>query len=304
VVGERRLTVVTNPGDDLLYAGGEVWPDFDLVLYGLAGVFDEAQGWGIAGDSYTTLGWFRMGDADLARSRRRAAWLAQGDGRDDVAGRLCEELDVDVRVVPATSGWFASSIEIARGQRVPFQEWLVRLRAAEPPLALTLPPTAPSPSAVAVAAIRAADVVILGPSSPVGSLAPILAVPAIRYALESAARIVAVSPTILGRQPSSTPERSRYRVREALLGTIGVEHTPGAIAALWEPLVDGFVLDETDADEARLIGVPTTTCDLLQAPAAAAATLELALRLSPRASPRRVPAVHGKDRARDEARRV
>lgn len=90
--------MVTNPGDDVRLLGGEVWPDFDAVLYALAGLYDEERGWGIRGESFAAAdaagAWFRVGDRDLALCRERAAWLDAGVGRVEVARRLRERLEL------------------------------------------------------------------------------------------------------------------------------------------------------------------------------------------------------------------
>ena len=291
--------MVTNPGDDLRILGGEVWPDFDAVLYGLAGLFDEERGWGIRGEGFAAAeaagAWFRVGDRDLALCRERAAWLDSGVGRAEVASRLRERLGVAPMVVPATAEPYRMAVLV--GERdggggspvrheLPLQEWLVRERAAAAPSGVTLAPDQPRATAEAVAAIDAADLVLLGPSSPVMSLLPIVLVPELARALAVAPRVVAVSPTVRAVAPRTPAEAGRYRVRGLLLEARGLEHSAAGVAGFWAGAIDGFVLDARDSDR---VAMPALRADLLPAgevgrAALAAAVVEFALALPPRAT--------------------
>ena len=267
--------MVTNPGDDLRVMGGEVWPDFDAVLYALAGLYDEERGWGIRGEGFTAAddagAWFRVGDRDLALCRERAGWLDADVERAEVARRLRERLGVDALVVPATAERCETQVLVeapgaagAEVEALPLQEWLVRERAARRPLGIRVTPAAPRAAAEAVAAIRDADLVLLGPSSPAMSLLPLLAAPDVAAAGAAARRVVALSPTVAAVPPRTKAEAGRYRVRGLLLAALGVEHTATGVARLWGEAIDGFVLDARDAGGARS-AVPTFAADLLAA---------------------------------------
>ncbi len=257
--------MVTNPGDDVRLLGGEVWPDFDAVMYALAGLFDEERGWGIRGEGFTaadaasaagvTGAWFRVGDRDLGLCCERAGWLDAGAGRAEVAARLRERLGVEALVVPATAERCETQVLVeapgvagaaAGAEALPLQEWLVREHAARRPLGIRVVPAAPRAAAEAVAAIRNADLVLLGPSSPVMSLLPLLAAPEIAGAVAAARRVVALSPTVAALPPRTQAEAGRYRVRGLLLAARGVEHTAAGVARLWGEAIDGFVLDRCD----------------------------------------------------------
>ena len=297
---------MTNPGDDLRLLGGEVWPDFDAVVYALAGLYDEERGWGIRGEGFVAAdaagAWFRVGDRDLALCRERAAWLDAGVGRAEVARRLRERLRVDALVVPATAEPYLTAVLVGDGggagpgggsagggggpgrRELPLQEWLVRERAAAPPLGVILAPARPRATAEAVAAIEAADLVLIGPSSPVMSLLPIVSVPELARALAAAPRVVAVSPTVRAVAPRTCAEAGRYRVRGLLLAARGLEHSAAGVASFWAGAIDGFVLDARDDDS---VAAPTLRADLLPAGAVgraalAAAVVEFGLALPPR----------------------
>ena len=270
-VGAREVVLVTNPGDDVRFTALDVWPDFDSVLYAVAGEFDEELGWGRRGDTAACVdalgdeGWFRMGDRDIALSRLRAAWLAAGLERGDIARRCCESVGVEVTIVPAAAGPHRTRVETAEGWH-PLQDYLVRRRAAAPPLAVKVEPRASSATPEALTGLHA-DLVVLGPSNPVVSLMPIVAVPGVLDALVAAPRVVGVSPVVEAVAPRTPPEAGRYRVRGRLMEMLGLPHSADAVAGLWAGLVDGFVVDTRDVDAARRIdetlGIPVLRTDLL-----------------------------------------
>jgi LPPG:FO 2-phospho-L-lactate transferase len=254
-----------------------VWPDFDSVLYALAGIFDEQLGWGRRDDDHAVAGilaqdgWFSMGDRDVALSLLRTAWLGEtGGDRAEVARRCRERLDVSTELWPASATPHRTRVTIADGS-VSLQEYLVRRRAADEPLRVEQDPRASAAAAPALEALRGADLVVLGPSNPVTSLMPILTVPEIWSALSRAPRIIAVSPTVAATPPRLAPEIGRYKVRERMLAMLGVAHAPDAMAALWPGLVDALVIDHRDAadGEATRIeregGLPVVSADLLAA---------------------------------------
>jgi LPPG:FO 2-phospho-L-lactate transferase len=266
VAGPEHTTVITNPGDDVRFLGLEVWPDFDSVLYALAGRFDEELGWGRRADSTACAevlaaeGWFRMGDRDIALSLLRTAWLAEGLGRATVARRCGERLGVTATVVPASAQPHRTMIETDRGWHE-LQEYLVRRRAMDPPTAVRISPQADAATAQALDGLSA-DVAVLGPSNPVVSLWPILTTPGIAPELARAPRVVAVSPVVDALAPRTQPEASRFRVRERLLAMLGVPHTADGVARLWGDGIDGFVLDYRDEHAARRLA--TTDLSLLR----------------------------------------
>ena len=121
------------------------------------------------------------------------------------------------------------------------------------------------PAPAVLPALRGADLVVLAPSSPVASLAPILGLPGLRAAL-AAAPVVAISPVVSGQAPATPPEQSRARVRAAFMAAAGLPHSATAVAGLYADIADGFVLDERDVAEAdgiRALGVEVVVADTL-----------------------------------------
>ncbi|HEY4409076.1 MAG TPA: GTP cyclohydrolase II [Acidimicrobiia bacterium] len=252
------LTLVVNVADDVWMHGLRACPDIDTVLYALSGWQDPARGWGVSGDSFECMEslrrlgedvWFNMGDRDLATHLLRTRLLHEGQNLADVTARLAGALGVPARVLPATSDEVRTVIRTAGGAELGYQEYLVQRRAAD---AVTdvrwdgLPASQPGPSVID--AIEAADLIILGPSNPVASVLPILGVPGVREAIrDSAARVVAVTPVVTSVRITDEGEARRARSRAALLGALGLPHSPSSVAGLYRDLIDTFVIDEADA---------------------------------------------------------
>ena len=267
------LTCIANTADDLDYAGVHVSPDVDTVTYALAGLFDEGRGFGLAGDTFRNAealrrygsGWFAVGDVDLATSLRRTGLLRAGASLSDATADLGRALGVEAAVVPMSDDPVRTVVVTDEG-RLPFQEYLVARRARPAVRAVEHEGLAAArPAPAVLPALTGADLVVLAPSSPVASLAPILGLPGVGAAL-AAATVVAVSPVVSGQAPATPPEQSRARVRAAFMAAGGLEHSATAVAGLYAGFLDGFVLDERDAAEAgavRALGVDVVPADTL-----------------------------------------
>lgn len=252
---DAELTVVVNVGDDTEVHGLLVCPDLDALLYTLAGLLDADRGWGVRGDTHTAqamwerLGeptWFSVGDADLATHAARTRRLRDdGATLTSVAAEMAAALGIVTRVLPATDDRWRTVIETDEGA-LAFQEYFV-LRRQEPAVRAVRFEGDARPSAAVMDSIATADVLVIGPSNPIVSIGPILALPGIRDALiASPAPVVAVSPIVAGRALKGPADR--------MLTSLGHESSALGVAHLYAGLVDRFVLDEADAALAPHIG--------------------------------------------------
>lgn len=306
--GEADVTVVVNTGDDIWLAGVRLMPDFDTLLYSLAGVNDTERGWGRAGETERVAEelrewgvgwpWFTLGDLDLGTHLARTAWLREGLTPSQVAARLQRRWELGVRLIPATDAEVDLHVEVADpdeldGSRtMHFQEWWTRYRASLPAIAFHqqhLDVAAPAPGVVE--AILGADAVLVAPSNPVVSIGTILSVPGVRAALaETHAPVVGVSPIIGGAVVRG--------MADACLHAIGVETDAGAVARHYGRraaggLLDGWLVDEADASAAAAldaegftaVAVPLWMRDPDTSAALAGAALDLAAELGSRAQP-------------------
>jgi LPPG:FO 2-phospho-L-lactate transferase len=243
------LVVIANTGDDIEIHGGYVSPDPDLVTFWLADRIDE-RGWGLRDDTFTAMDerraagedvWFNLGDADLEICVRRAERLAAGARLTDVADELRRDYGVAARVLPMSDAPVRTWVK-ARGDWRGFQEFMIRQRAEGPVEDVAFrgaESAAPTPEVLA--ALAGARAVIVGPSNPVISIGPMLALSGMREAIRACpAPVVAVSPLVGGAVLKGPTD--------AFLAWAGRELTSEGIAAEYDGLLDGLVADQrTDA---------------------------------------------------------
>jgi LPPG:FO 2-phospho-L-lactate transferase len=245
LLGPDRLAVIANTGDDIAAFGLHVSPDPDLVTYWLAGVIDEERGFGIAGESFNTFdqlvklgapGWFRLGDGDLATCLLRTELLHEGRRLTEIARVVAEAYGVGAAVLPMCDEPVQTYVR-TEGDWRHFQEYLIMQRA-EPSIDGVEFRGADDArlSDEVQRALEAAEAIVIGPSNPIASIGPILAVPGLRTALEEAdAPVVAVSPLVGG--------RSLKGPTEAFLAWAGLEIDDRAIATQYAGLIGGLVVD-------------------------------------------------------------
>ncbi len=244
------LTTIVNTGDDRVFYGVHVSPDIDIVSYTLSGRVDANRGYGLEGDSFRVIEqlgalghevWFRLGDLDFAHCQHRTLRLASGAGLATVTREIATALGVRSRILPMSEDPCPTIVELRGGRRVHFEEYLVRDGAPDEVVGVDLSAAqAATPGPGVLDAIADADVILICPSNPVVSIAPILAVPGIRDAVHASdAPVVAVSP-IVGGKPVKGPA-------DRLLRGLGHEVSARGVAVLYRDLVDGYILDERDS---------------------------------------------------------
>jgi LPPG:FO 2-phospho-L-lactate transferase len=257
VVGPERLTVISNTGDDIEIYGAYVSPDPDLVTFWLADRI-AGHGWGLAGDSFRVMDglrelgeeiWFNLGDLDLAIGMLRAQALDRGERLTTAHAEIARRLGVIATVLPMTDQPVRTRV-MAHGRWWSLQEYLIRCedRTVQDVDLHGVRATRATPEVLA--AIEGAGAIVIGPSNPVISIGPILAVPGIADAIAAArAPVVAVSP-LVGGQVLKGPTAAFLRWR-------GTPVSGAGIAEIYGDLLDGIVCD--DAVES----VPSLRTDLL-----------------------------------------
>ncbi len=249
LIDPRRLTVIVNTGDDETFFGLHVSPDVDTILYTLAGLASVQQGWGIAGDTYTSLdalrrfypdAWFQLGDRDLATHIYRTESLRRGVRLSKVTAELARALEVKPTVLPMTDASVRTFVTVAKRGALPFQEYLVHQRGIGVVQRIEARGAkAAAPATGVLTAIRAAEHIILPPSNPFVSIGPIVALKGVRQALAKAsAQVAAISP-IVGGLPVKGP-------LHRMLRGLGHDVSPLGVAKLYTDFVDLFVIDERD----------------------------------------------------------
>jgi LPPG:FO 2-phospho-L-lactate transferase len=257
VAGSERLAAVANTGDDIEIYGASVSPDPDLVCFWLADTIDE-RGWGLRNDTFAVMDalkalgvevWFNLGDRDLAWCLERARMTVEGLSPTTALARLNAAIGVRARVLPMSDDPVRTWVRAGAGWR-PFQEFMIRDRAAGVVEGLEFRGAErATPSAQVLAAIAAARAIVIGPSNPLASIAPILAVPGIREALLAAdAPVVAVSPIVEG-EVLKGPTAS-------FMAFASLDCSARGVAEFYGTLLDGIVAD-TDVE-----GVTTLKADI------------------------------------------
>ena len=246
MVPPGQLTVVANTADDDEFWGHLVSPDVDAVIYRLAGVFNEAAGYGVKDDTFHVLdalarlgeaAWFRIGDKDFATHVLRTEMLGRGCTLTECALALCARFALSARVLPMTNERVRTRFRTDHGE-FSFQEYFVRERLGPVLRGIELVGIESArPTVEVVAALDDAELVIIGPSNPLISIAPILRVLGTHIPRE---RTVAITPIVRGESlKGPTVEMMR---------AVGPEPNPVAVAGMYRDVAASFVLDRRDGE--------------------------------------------------------
>jgi LPPG:FO 2-phospho-L-lactate transferase len=250
-----RLTAIVNIGDDEEIYGVHVSPDLDIVAYWLAGLADTQRGWGIRDDTFTVVeslhrlggeAWFRLGDRDFATCLYRTQQLRAGATLSAITDDIRRAFGIASVLVPASDDRVRTKVVTQTSGTLDFQEYFVRERARPAVEDVTFEGIRDAKPAPAVLpAIEGADRVILCPSNPVLSIAPILALPGVREALRNHPQVVAVTPIVRGAALKGPAAE--------IMRTMGIGEGAAAVARLYADFADTFVVDSSDSDQLRLV---------------------------------------------------
>jgi LPPG:FO 2-phospho-L-lactate transferase len=282
---QDQLTVIANNGDDLTLFGLRICPDTDTLLYSLSDEVHPDQGWGVAADTFRALkrvkelggpAWFNLGDIDLGLHLYRTEMLRQGIGLTEITRRLAQALGVVCRILPMCEHFVGTRLETNEG-RLDLQDYLVRRRAAPEVKRIFFDGAAEAfPGPGVLEAIGKSRMIVIAPSNPFISIAPILAVPGMREALKASTALrVAVTPLVGGKALKGPTDK--------MMVEMGMKVSPVTVAESYRGFLDVFVLDSVDAalrPEVEALGIrcvvaPTVMKDLPAKQALARAVLGL-----------------------------
>ena len=249
VMPAEEITLVVNTGDDLMWWGLYVSPDIDSITYVLSGMLSRERGWGVKGDTFLCLQamghlgeptWFHTGDRDLAVHLLRSRLLAEGKTLSEATAEISAKLQVKARILPMSDSRVETRVDTPAGE-LSFEEYFVQRWYQDPVNSVRFagaPDAEPAPGVID--AITSADAVLIAPSNPITSIAPILAVPGIRDALQRArGKIAAISP-IVGNAPVAGPAG-------ILMAAQGLPCSIAGVAQAYEDFLDILVCDTRDA---------------------------------------------------------
>lgn len=294
-VPAAKITVIANTGDDIWVQGLRVCPDLDTLMYGLGNGLDDQRGWGRTAETFTVAAelqaygvgpaWFGLGDRDLATHLIRTQLLHAGQPLSAITQALCDRWQPGVTLVPMTDDRLETHVVIENPERtaVHFQQWWLQLKAQVPAQEFVMIGAETAAAAPGVVlAINQADAVLIAPSNPVVSVAPMRAVNEINQALlQTQAAVVGIS-GIIGQAPIRGMADACLRALDVEVSATGVANYYGARST--GGLLDGWVIDQRDHEQAEHIrdsGIqvavtPTDLGDPVQARGTIHAALQLA----------------------------
>ena len=252
VLSPGQLTTVVNTGDDFTHFGLQISPDLDSVCYGLAGLADAKHGWGRQDETWLVLeelrrigapDWFALGDRDLAWHLKRTQLLFEGQTLTQVTANFCEKNGIRTNVLPMCDEPAPTLIRTKGGTWLGFQDYFVREKC-QPEIAeiVLLGNEQVVPSEPVVRSLEEADLVVLAPSNPWVSIDPILKLTGVRETLMKKT-VVAVSPIIKGNALKG-PAAKMFR-------ELGIDPSAQSVLRHYEGILDGFIFDRLDADDAE-----------------------------------------------------
>jgi LPPG:FO 2-phospho-L-lactate transferase len=245
VLPARDLSIVVNTADDDEFWALLVSPDIDAILYRLAGLFNETTGFGVRDDTFHTLEmlrvlgeetWFQLGDRDLGVHILRASLMGAGLRLTQAVAEIARRLRIDARVLPMSDEPVRTRVLTDSGD-LSVQEWFVKERCQPAVRRLRYAGIdAARPAPEARSAVVAADAVIIGPSNPVLSIDPILALLGDQL---DRPRVIVVSPVVGG--------RSLKGPTVDMLRELGEDATALGVARRYAGIAATIVIDRTDA---------------------------------------------------------
>ena len=257
ILSPEDLMIVVNTGDDFDHLGLRICPDIDTVLYTLGGIANPETGWGQADETWNFMAamermggetWFRLGDRDLATHVERSRRLQQGERLSAITADFAGRLGIRHRIVPATDGALSTIVRTHQGD-LAFQEYFVRQQCAPTVTGFDFPDAMQAePSAAISTAFESGTIeaVIICPSNPYVSIAPILAVPAISDFVSNAGVPVVVVSPIVGGLAIKGPAAK-------IMAELGIPPSALSIAQHYRGLATAVVVDTADSDASAAI---------------------------------------------------
>ncbi|MEO0678419.1 MAG: 2-phospho-L-lactate transferase, partial [Pseudomonadota bacterium] len=277
-LADVELTIIGNVADDEEFHGLWVSPDIDTMLYTLAGRINRAQGWGVEDEgrrALDTLGdlgadtWMFLGDRDFGLHIYRTERLRRGDRPSDITRDIAAAFGLRSRLLLPTDDRVQTRVRTAAGW-LSFQEYFVRERCAPEVEALSFEGIdAARPTTEALTALHDADLIVIAPSNPLVSVAPILGVTGIAENIARAsAPVFAVSPLIAGKVVKGPADR--------MMRALGHRADAVGVAERYRVIAQHFVIDSADealSDEVTALGMVPHVTDIMMPDAAAKAAL-------------------------------
>ena len=255
IVPPEKLRIIVNTGDDFWHYGLRICPDVDTILYTLANIVNPQTGWGLERDTYNVLDtlktrynldtWFRLGDADIATHIFRTQRLQEGCSLVEVTKGLANHLKIGPTVLPMCNEEVPTMIDCLDEGELDFQTYFVRLKHEPVVRSLRYGNSENASLTPEVKqALEEADIILIAPSNPWLSIAPILSVPELKMTItELDIPKIAVSPIVDGKAIKGPAAQ--------LMEQMGVPVNASGIVQFYVDLINGFVFDLLDRNEMK-----------------------------------------------------
>ena len=277
VVPANDITAIVNTGDDTVLHGLSISPDLDTVTYTLASAIDPVRGWGLENETWTAMSalvrfvdvrpqdssaaptWFNLGDKDLATHFYRTARLQEGATLAQVTSEISKSFGVDVHLVPMSNDRVSTFVTLANdcaagpsGTEITFQEYFVKHQHSVAVSAVRFA-GASTASVLGLDTLNSAQTVIIAPSNPLVSIAPLRALHGVDAALTKRREsVVAISPIIAGAALKGPADR--------LMTELGHESSVVGVAKLYAPICGTLIIDTADAHLASKVEAEGMRC--------------------------------------------
>ena len=297
-VEPQHITSIVNTGDDTVLHGLHISPDLDTVTYTLAGAIDTERGWGLENETWTAMGalsryatnrppdslaaptWFNLGDKDLATHFYRTARLTEGATLSQVTKEVSQAWELELQLVPMTDDSVRTMITLAEdcaagsaGSQISFQEYFVKHRHSVAVSAITFVGSQTAkPNGLDL--LASADSILIAPSNPLVSIAPIRSLAGVDEALVSRRdSICAISPIVNGAALKGPADR--------LMTELGHESSVVGVAKIYAPICGTLIIDNADAHLASAVEAQGMRCvvtdTIMKSPQVSAALARTAL---------------------------
>ena len=263
ILSPQEVAFAVNTGDDFVHLGLHISPDIDSLTYALAEQNNTELGWGRAGETWQCIetlealggaSWFRLGDKDLALHLHRSELMRGGATLTQATEQICQAMNITHQVLPMSDDPVATIVHSDQGP-LAFQHYFVREQCAPEVTGFEFTGVAEAQVNTKLALwLEQCDGVIICPSNPFVSVDPLLALPGMRERL-AALPIIAVSPIVGGIAIKGPAAK--------MMAELDMPASAAAVARHYEGLIDGFVLDDTDAQQSSEITPPTLVCNTI-----------------------------------------
>ncbi|MBY9005412.1 MAG: 2-phospho-L-lactate transferase [Candidatus Lokiarchaeota archaeon] len=268
IVDQEKLDIIVNTGDDIELFGLQICPDLDIITYTLANIVDKNKGWGFSDDTfnclsslkgYYNIGWFNLGDNDLATHIYRTDQYRRGFNKTEITKKICKKLGVTANLIPMCNEQVETIITIPK-KKVHFEEYYIKYKFKPEILGVNFQGiNNAKPSNSILRLIKSAAKIIICPSNPIVSIGTILSVQGIKDALTKVKeKVYGISPIVGGKAIKGPTEK--------FLRFYNVDSSCVGVAKHYKSFLGHFIIDKRDSKlktKIEKLGIKTYCYDIV-----------------------------------------